>query len=342
MVVNPTQTAAEINEIPDIISHQLAKGLEKYWDVGNKLRVANLHGFITCARGTSDHAAKFFKYLIETQTGLPVASIGPSVASIYKAHLKLGGFAAISFSQSGGSPDILALQKAAKEGGAKTIAVLNVTDSPLGWDVETILPTYSGPEKGVAATKSFVGMLIASLGILAGYLNDRSILLTLQKLPDLAQKSLTPGWSSVSEPVTNAVSLYCIGRGLGYAIASEAALKFKELCLLHAEAYSAAEVLHGPAAIAHERFVALFFESSGLVSVSMEAARQNMKSRGATVNSLGLANRISTQLNSDQEKEFLSPILQSISFYVFVEELARNLGQNPDNPLGLQKVTKTL
>lgn len=342
MVVNPTQTAAEITEIPAIIGHQLDQGLEQYWDVGHQLRDTNLKGFVTCARGTSDHAAKFFKYLMETRTGLPVASIGPSVASIYKAHLKLTDFAAISFSQSGGSPDILALQKATKKGGAKAIAVLNVTDSPLGLDAEIILPTYSGPEKGVAATKSFIGMLITSLGMLAGYSNDRSILLTLQKLPDLAKKSLSHDMSTAIESISNANSLFCIGRGLSYAIACEASLKLKELCLLHAEAYSAAEVLHGPAAIAHEGFVALFLESSGLESDSMETARRNLKSRGATVISLGLVDGISYYLNSDKEKEFLSPILQSISFYFFVEELARKLGQNPDNPLGLQKVTKTL
>ena len=337
-----TQTAAEISEIPAAIRHQLEMGIETYWAVGNELRDIDVQGFITCARGSSDHAATFFKYLIETHTGLPVASIGPSVATLYKANLKLDGFAAIAFSQSGSSPDILALLDAAGRGGAKTFSVLNVTDSPLGNITETILPIHAGPEIAVAATKSFVGMLIASLGILAGYLKDRSIISTLQLLPDLAQEVINSDKASPIDQISKASSLFCIGRGLNYALACEIALKLKELCHLHAEAYSAAEVLHGPATIAHEKFVTLFIESSGIESASMEAARQNMKSRGATVIALESITKLTNPSYSHCSIELISPIIQIISFYVFVEKLARRFGFNPDLPEGLEKVTKTI
>lgn len=337
-----TQTAAEINEIPAAIRHQMEIGIETYWTVGNKLRDTDIQGFITCARGSSDHAATFFKYLIEAHTGLPVASIGPSVATLYKANLKLDGFAAIAFSQSGSSPDILALLDAASRGGARTFSVLNVTDSPLGNNAETILPIHVGPEMAVAATKSFVGMLIVSLGILAGYLKDRSIISTLQHLPDLAQQVLNSDKVSTIDKISKASSLYCIGRGLGYAMACEIALKFKELCHLHAEAYSAAEVLHGPATIAHEKFVTLFVESSGIESASMEVARQNMKSRGAKVMTLASTPKLTNPSSSHCRIELISPIIQIISFYVIVEKLARAFGFNPDLPAGLQKVTKTI
>ena len=166
-----TLMAAEIAEIPAMIERQL-RSLESYLEIGRTLKMDNTQGIVTCARGTSDHAATFFKYLVETQIGLAVASIGPSVASVYRAKLSLNGYACLTFSQSGGSPDLALLQRTAKEGGAKTIAILNQVDSPVGNAADHVLPILAGPENAVAATKSYIGMLMASLGIVGGYLGD--------------------------------------------------------------------------------------------------------------------------------------------------------------------------
>lgn len=227
--------AAEISEIPEIITRQL-EPLDIYLEAGRQLKRDKTHGIITCARGTSDHAATFFKYLMETQTGIAVASIGPSIASVYETKLQLQGFTCLTFSQSGDSPDLLALQRAAKEGGATTVAILNEAYSPVGNVADAVLPIFAGPEKAVAATKSFIGMLVASLGMVAGYLEDRDLIAALHQLPDTSREALNCDWSSSGMPLVRRHSLFCIGRGLNMAIAAEAASKIKETCRLHPEA----------------------------------------------------------------------------------------------------------
>ncbi|WP_380057412.1 SIS domain-containing protein [Falsihalocynthiibacter sp. SS001] len=342
MTVHQTHMAREIAEIPAMFERQLSEGLEQYFEVGANLRASNLNGFVTCARGTSDHAATFFKYLMETRTGLPVASLGPSLASVYETQLKLNGFGSIAFSQSGGSPDLTKLQAAAKEGGAKTVSILNVVESPLGSASDTVLPIYAGPETAVAATKSYVGMLFASLGILAGFNNDQRLMASLFDLPELARSTLNADWSAAAIPFARSGSMFCVGRGPGFSIAAEAALKFKETCRFHAEAYSAAEMLHGPVAIAGDQFAALLFSSDGPASVSLNAARQKLLKQGASVFMTGEAHETGVLFVPKARHELLDPLLQAIAFYRFVEDLSLRLGHNPDAPTGLLKVTETL
>lgn len=333
---------SEIAEIPSMLKRQIDNALELYWNTGEELQRDKLQGFVTCARGTSDHAALFFKYLVETRLGLPVASIGPSVASIYSAKLNINSFVSVAFSQSGGSPDLAALQQAARKGGAKSIAILNNTNSPLGDCSDIVLPLLAGPEMAVAATKSFVGMLLASLGVLAGYTQDKELVDSIKNLPNLAHQSLNCDWSVMREPISRSSSLYCVSRGLGLAIAAEAALKFKETCLIHAEAYSAAELMHGPIAIVGDQFVSLFFDFGGKTSDSMDAARKKIKDLGAL--EFTISSRKSSSLLSvpTSNHELLDPILQSIAFYRFIADLADLIGENPDKPRGLQKITATL
>ncbi|MFS4580658.1 SIS domain-containing protein [Phaeobacter sp. C3_T13_0] len=342
MTATKTFMAREIAEIPAMFERQLRDGLDQYWDVGARLHTSDLNGFVTCARGTSDHAATFFKYMMETQTGLPVASIGPSVASVYNSRLKLSGFASVAFSQSGGSPDLTKLQAAASEGGARTVSILNVVDSSLGKASETVLPIYAGPETAVAATKSYVGMLFATLGILAGFTNDKELKAAMLELPDLARSTLMADWSAAALPIARSGSMFCIGRGPGFSIAAEAALKFKETCRLHAEAYSAAEVLHGPVAIAGGQFAALLFSSDGPASESVQAARQKLLTQGASVFSTGAEHKPGVLFVPKVDHKFLTPLLQAIAFYGFVEDLSLRLGNNPDAPAGLLKVTETI
>ena len=337
-----TKMAAEIAEIPEVLGRQVREGMPVYRETGRRLRAAGLRGFVTCARGTSDHAATFFKYIFETGTGLPVASIGPSVASVYNTKLKLEGFAAFTFSQSGGSPDLAALQAAAGRGNAQTIAVLNVADSPVGEGADTVLPVLAGPEEAVAATKSFVGMLFASLAILAGYRDDHDLESALVELPDLAREALGSDWSSATVPLARSSSLFCIGRGPSLAIAGEAALKFKETCQLHAEACSAAEVLHGPVAIANARLAALIFGSGGMAGASCLATVQRLRSQGAVAYTVGTVHGPRVLPVPASTHDLLDPVLQAIAFYRFVEDLAIRIGQNPDAPEGLSKVTKTM
>lgn len=339
-ITQPSLMKSEISEIPEMLARQIAHARD-YISVGCELRKKGIRGIVTCARGTSDHAATYFKYLMETRTGLPVASIGPSVASIYRSSLQLEGFASIAFSQSGQSPDLVSLQKATKSGGAKTIAILNTPSSPLGKNTDQVIPVLAGSESAVAATKSFVGMLFASLAIMAGYTEDKELIAGFDTLPDLASEALEADWSELALPIVRSGSVYCVSRGPGLAIASEAALKLKETCRLHAEAYSSAEILHGPISIVDEGFVTIFFCTKGNVSESIEIAIKSLKKRGAHV---FLSTRELPKLEPIPYNINLvfDPLLEVISFYKFVERLALDLGENPDAPYGLNKITATI
>ncbi len=336
-----TIMAAEIAEIPEMIERQL-RSIETYLEAGHMLELDGTHGIVTCARGTSDHAATFCKYLIETQIGLPVASIGPSVASVYDAKLHLNGFACLTFSQSGGSPDLALLQRAAKAGGAKTIAILNQVESPVGNEADHVLPVLAGPEKAVAATKSYVGMLTASLGIVAGYLENKALVDALNSLPELAREALDCDCSVANTPLARCSSLYCIGRGLNMAIAAEAALKLKETCRLHAEAYSAAELLHGPVAIAGDNLGALIFGSEGKAARAIDTAYERLRKDGARAYLVHPKQGSFRLPIPKSDYELIDPVLQAICFYRFVERLSVEIGENPDAPPGLVKVTETV
>ena len=279
---------------------------------------------------------------METKAGLPVASIGPSVATVYGAKLRLDGFACLTFSQSGGSPDLAALQQAAKDGGAQTTAVLNVLESPVGDGADIVLPVLAGPERAVAATKSFVGMMVASLAIVAGYLNDGELIVALKTLPDLARDALGRDWSNAGPPLARANSLYCVGRGLNMAVAAEAALKLKETCHLHAEACSAAELFHGPVAIADGSFGALVFGARGRAKRSIDASVARLKELGVRVCKVESGSGNGSLSTPATKHETLDPVLQAIGFYMFAEGLAVNLGEDPDAPPGLKKVTETV
>ncbi len=332
---------SEISEIPDMLARQLDT-VETYWNAGRRLQEDGIRGIVTCARGTSDHAATFFKYLMETHAGLPVASMGPSVASVYGSKLRLGGFACVSFSQSGASPDLARLQGAARAGGAQAIAILNVAESPLGEGADMVLPVLAGPERAVAATKSFAGMLFASLAILAGYRQDRDMKAALGDLPGLALQALDLDWSSAALPLARSGSLFCVSRGAGLAVAAEAALKLKETCRLHAEAFSSAELFHGPVAIVDERFAALFFGVRGRAESSLDEAVKGLRRRGACVLLVHPDGQGASLPAPRPRHETFDPLVQSVAFYRFVERLARDLGEDPDAPPGLKKVTKTV
>ncbi len=279
---------------------------------------------------------------MEIYAGIPVASVGPLVASIFGASLKLNDFACLTFSQSGHSPDIAALQRVPSAGGAKTVAVLNVTDSPVGQNADCVLSIRAGPERAVAATKSFVGMLVASLGIMAGYLADQYLIAAIQGLPEQVQNALVCDWSMACEPLMQSKSIFCVGRGPSLAIAAEAVLKLKETCRLHAEALSATELLPGPVAIAGPSLGALLFSESGAAKSSIGTAFDMHLSEG-TKAFVATGNGSSGSLPVPKADHPLClPLLQVVAFYVFVEQCSLSLGQNPDAPTGLRKVTQTV
>ncbi|HZY68601.1 MAG TPA: SIS domain-containing protein, partial [Devosia sp.] len=196
-----THMQREIEEIPEATRRLLAEGEAQLRAAGEALRAKDPAMIATIARGSSDHASAFLKYSIELVAGIPVASIGPSVVSIYGRELKLDRCAAIAISQSGKSPDIVAMEQAARRGGALCIALTNTAGSPLAMAADLAVDLRAGAETSVAATKSFVSSVVAGLGILGHWTGDEALLAALQALPDAFGRAVTRDWTPFFEPL---------------------------------------------------------------------------------------------------------------------------------------------
>lgn len=337
-----THMAREIAQIPALLREMLAQNAPAFAAIGAELRAQDPQLVTTVARGSSDHAATYLKYACEIMMGVPVASVGPSVASVYGVALRLPRTLCVAISQSGQSPDIVTMTRASAVAGARTLAITNHPTAPLGTAADFCLPLGCGPEQSVAATKTFVSSVVAALAMLAHWAEDAALKDALTRLPDACDTALRQDWSPLSDRLVRAPALYVLGRGPGYAIASEIALKFKETSAIHAEAYSAAEVLHGPSALVERGFPVL-----GLICD--DAARDGFCDTAAKLAGQGadvfVTDRVagSTELpRANPLHPLLDPLLSVVSFYVFIEALARRRGLPPDTPRHLRKVTATV
>jgi glucosamine--fructose-6-phosphate aminotransferase (isomerizing) len=343
MIANATYMRMEIDEIPDAAQRLLDGSSASLAESGARLKRLQPVMVATIARGSSDHAAAFLKYAIELTAGVPVASIGPSIMSIYGRELRLDGCAAISISQSGKSPDIVTMAQSARRNGALTISLTNTAGSPLAESADIAIDLAAGKEQSVAATKSFVSSVIAGLSILANWTDDASLGAALTKLPEALRRAVTVDWTPLLAALKDRNSLYVLGRGPALAIAQEAALKFKETCGIHAEAYSAAEVLHGPARIVEAGFPVLALAARDASEAGVAEIADRLANQGATAfattNRVSLAQRIPFVETGHGITDALTLIA---SFYGFVEMLSRHRGFDPDHPPHLQKVTETV
>lgn len=339
-----TQTlmAREIAEIPSSVAACLARNADSLQVIADNLREFDPQLVITVARGSSDHAASYFKYACEILAGIPVASVGPSVASVYDAKLRLPRTLGLAISQSGQSPDIVAMTRAARYSGAITVALTNNPDSILAQDSSYCLPLQCGPERSVAATKSFVTSVVGGLALLAAWHDDRDLTRALAALPDACTQALACDWGALSDRLVRAPALFVLGRGAGYAIASEMALKFKETSAIHAEAYSAAEVLHGPAALVERGFPVLGMICEDAAREGFAATAHKLHQQGADVFVTADLPDLVALPAPVALHPLVDPLLRVVSFYGFIEALARRRGLTPDTPRHLRKVTETV
>jgi glucosamine--fructose-6-phosphate aminotransferase (isomerizing) len=343
MLANATYMRMEIDEIPDAAQRLLDSSGASLADAGARLRQLQPVMVATIARGSSDHAAAFLKYAIELTAGVPVASIGPSIMSIYGRELRLDGCAAISISQSGKSPDIVAMAQSARRNGALSIALTNTAGSPLAESADIAIDLAAGKEQSVAATKSFVSSVIAGLSILAHWTEDAGLSAALTKLPEALGRAVTVDWTPVMAALKGRNSLYVLGRGPALAIAQEAALKFKETCGIHAEAYSAAEVLHGPARIVEAGFPILALAARDASEAGVAEIADRLANQGATAFATTDRVTVAQRMPFVETGHGITDALVLIaSFYGFVEMLSRHRGFDPDHPPHLKKVTETV
>ncbi|MBS0565363.1 MAG: SIS domain-containing protein [Proteobacteria bacterium] len=337
----PSQMAAEIGEIPHAVERLLSGG-DTIRAAARAAAALDPRVIATVARGSSDHAATYLKYAAELTLGLPVASIGPSVASIYGARLKLDRAVAISVSQSGQSPDIVEMARSARAGGALTIAVTNNAGSPLAQASERTIDIAAGPELSVAATKTYVTSVVALLGLVAEWTGDAGLAAAIHALPGRLAAAAALDWPEVRQALQGAPSVFTLGRGPAYAVACEAALKFKEISQLHAESYSSAEVLHGPVSIVGEGFPVLAFAARDAAEGAVTDIADQIAAKGARVfvtsDRAAAASRLPFVATGHP---LTDPLALIVSFYAMVERFAREAGIDPDKPRHLRKVTET-
>ena len=337
--------AAEIEEAGAVVRRQLAANSALSAKVAADLRALKPPFVATVARGSSDHAALYLKHLVELKLGLACASIGPSIASLYHAPLKLEGAVAIAISQSGRSPDILAMQRAAKDQRALSVAFVNDEVSPLAREASAVLPLCAGLERSVAATKSMIAALIAGASLVAHWSEDAALLAALQNLPSVLEaSSADPPATEAIATLAQASSLFVVGRGATLAIAAEAALKLKETSAIHAEAFSSAEVLHGPAGIIGPGFPVLAFAPADAARPGFFDTLDRLAAFGASPLLVDIEphERWPTMVALDGGHPLLTPIVALHAFYRVAEEAARRRGRDPDQPPHLRKVTETL
>lgn len=335
--------AREVAEIPEAAARFLSAAGPALAEAGAALRTQDPGLVVTVARGSSDHAASYLKYAIELAAGIPVASVGPSVASIYRRPLRLSGACCLGISQSGRSPDIVEMMRAARAGGALGVAITNHADSPMAAAADHTLALAAGEEQSVAATKTFVNSILAGLALLAEWQEDAALRRALDDLPDALARAIVLDWTPLSDRLAHATQAFVLGRGPGFAIAAEAALKMKETSGIHAEAYSAAEVLHGPAAIVQARFPILTLGVDDAALPQLLGTAERLAAQGADVFVTGGEVAGVTRLSTICDLHpLIAPLALIATYYAFVEDLARRRGFDPDTPPHLRKVTETL
>jgi glucosamine--fructose-6-phosphate aminotransferase (isomerizing) len=334
--------AREAAQAAEAAARQIERCGGSFVDLGARLRHRPPRFVVTCARGSSDHAAGYGKYLIETVLGRAVASVGPSIASVYATDLDLREALFIAVSQSGRSPDLLRLTEAARRGGAFVVGFVNDEDSPLPGLCDVSVPLCAGSETSVAATKSYILSGLAFLQLVAHWSDDANLRASVAALPDALTAARGLDWGPALETLVGAGSLLVLGRGVGLGAAQEMALKFKETCRLHAEAFSVAEVLHGPLALVGPGFPVLALSQSDDSEPGTRAVIERLIALGATVLSTSdVPGTVELPVAAGVAPEIM-PLCQMQSFYLGISRLAHARGLDPDNPVHLRKVTETL
>jgi glucosamine--fructose-6-phosphate aminotransferase (isomerizing) len=332
----------EIDEAPEAVVRQARSLAGPLTDLVARLKRNPPQVVVTCARGSSAHAATFGKHLIERYLGIPVASAAPNIATVYRQPLLLEGQLFLAISQSGRSDDLIEQSVAARAAGAVTAALVNVADSPLAKACDIVLPLEAGPELSVAATKTFVASLAALLRLTALWTGSAEMEAALARLPVRLAEASSLDWGAAVAPLGEAASLITIGRGPTLAIAREAALKLKETCNLHAEPFSSAEFQHGPVTLVGDDYPVLMFPPTDAAAPGLRQLATDLRAKGASLfvaEPGGAGPGHLPALPPDQPEADAICLIQS--FYGMAVDLAARRGLDVDRPRHLQKVTRT-
>ena len=336
----------EIAEQPAVLERTIAAEREKLVKIGDFLRQKDIDLIVLVARGSSDNAALFGRYLLEVTTGIPVSLAAPSVYTLYNAKMRLKRAVVIGVSQSGEGDDINHVLEEAKHAGAFTLAITNESSSAMARIADETLLIHAGREKSVAATKTYTGQML-HFYLLASAVGNKRI--DYHKIPAITSKTLE--LQSVVEEMVQRYAFMencvVVGRGMNYGNSYELALKLMETCYVVAERFSSADFFHGPLAIVERRIPVILFAPTGVTKKSNIELLNRLKELNADSLSItnddeiaGLSSR-SIRM-PDELDEFLSPIPFIIPAQLFAAHLAEAKGLDPDAPRSLAKVTKTL
>lgn len=326
--------AKEAREAASQIAEQLAHNRKPCNELVTTLKSLKPTMIMMIARGSSDHAGVFAKYLFEVEMGIPVCAAAPSVSGIFNKQLNLDNALVIVISQSGRSPDILQQVKVAKQGGAYTIALVNDETSPLASLCDAVLPLGAGKELAVAATKSYLASLSALLQLCAVWSGNSELEAALSSLPSALSSVCQQPQQLKKAHLSGVHNCIVLGRAFGYTISREVALKLKEVLGIHAEAFSSAEFIHGPVTLAEKPLLIIDMEIEDESHPYHRAMIEDVGRRGAKVVKL-CHHGVSIHPR-------LLPLLLMQRFYLDIEQVASDMGLNPDSPPGLNKVTETV
>ncbi|HEU4386293.1 MAG TPA: SIS domain-containing protein [Blastocatellia bacterium] len=337
----------EIREQPAVLERAFSRESRRIARFANSIKRRGVRLIVLVARGSSDNAALFGRYLLEITTGIPVSLAAPAVHTLYNARLDLRNALVVGISQSGESPDINLVLQNSRRSGATTLAITNQSRSTITEIADETFPVHAGRERSVAATKTYTGQLMI-LHLLASALSGRAQFTKEQKLPELAAESLSlqPQVEDIVERYAFMDHCVVVGRGLNYANAYEFAIKLMETCYVVAERFSTADFLHGPIAMVERGFPAFLFAPPGKTLAGMRELQQRLSGLGAetiVISSETAALEPATRaLKIRRISEMLSPIPYIIPAQMFAALLAEAKGLNPDRPRSLTKVTKTV
>lgn len=332
---------AEAREAPESVARQLQQDRGLWRRFGERLRQQPPSALLTIARGSSDHAAHYAAYLVMARLGRLVTSMPMSLVTLYHSEIRCAGLASFAFSQSGQSPDLAGPTRWFRERGALTCAFVNDPVSRLARAAEWLFGLHAGPERSVAATKSFIAQMVAGARLVASWQDDAALAAALEDLPRRLQRAAHTDWSPAFEVLRPADRLLVVGRGLGLPVAMEAALKFKETCGIQAEAFSGAEILHGPTTLIGEGYPLLVFAPRGPAQAGLLELAAAMRDRGARVLLAAPQGTPGAVLPlAEAGLPELDPVCAVQSFYPMVEALARERGRDPDRPPHVKKVTR--
>jgi glutamine---fructose-6-phosphate transaminase (isomerizing) len=307
------------------------------------IRKHNPRQLITVARGSSDHAAQFFSYIMARYAGLIPSSLSPSLVTLHEAPLQWEGAWTVAFSQSGASPDLCRCLEEARRHGALTMAWINQEDTPLSRLAQYVLPMGAGPEHSVAATKSFILSLFNALNFVSIWLDDKAMQEAVNRVPAILRKACDSVRNLSLQKFQKASSLMVLGRGQGLPVAQEIALKFNEVCRLPALAYSSAEFRHGPMALIGEGDPVLVLGMRGPEWDGIVSTVKFLRDIGATVVFVAPDGSDAVDIPFPVDQHPLGdPMITVQILYPLIAKLAVSRGYDPDQPAHLRKVTMTL